>query len=413
MSHAAGRPELRVGVVGLGWMGQVHARALSRVLHHYPDAPYLPRLVAVADTAPDDRTQRVAAAYGFEHVLVDWRDLIGRDDIDLVCVTGPNAIHRDVAVAAAQAGQHVWVEKPAGRDSTETRQIVAAVEAAGVQSAAGFNYRNAPAVEHARDLVAAGRIGRIEHTTVRFRSDYSAHPEGARTWRFVNEHSGTGVLGDLVTHATDLARHVVGDLAEVVVDTATFITERPAGQAAASHFARGGDGPSEPVENEDYVSALLRFADGSRGILESSRASVGDQCTYEIEVHGTTGALAWDFRRMGELRVCLDQDYQDASYATLLVSPGLGELNSFQPGSGITMGYDDLKVIEAHRLLLSIESGKPHGATVHDALVAARTVEAMAQSAADRRWTTLAEPMETPRTAAPQETPSQAQGDPR
>lgn len=389
MSRTADRPELRVGVVGLGWMGQVHARALSRVLHHFPDAPYQPRLVAVADTAPPDRTRRTAAAYGFEHLLEDWRDLVVRDDVDLVCVTGPNAIHRDVAVAAAQAGKHVWVEKPAGRDATETAEIVAAVEAAGVQSAAGFNYRNAPAVEHARDLVASGRLGRVEHTTVRFRSDYSAHPDGARTWRFVNERAGTGVLGDLVSHATDLARHLVGDLDEVVVDTATFIAERPAAQAAASHFSRGGDGPREPVENEDYVSALLRFADGSRGILESSRTSVGDQCTYEIEVHGTAGALAWDFRRMGELRVCLDQDYQEAAYATLLVGAGLGELSAFQPGSGIAMGYDDLKVIEAHRLLLSIASGTPHGATVHDALVAARTVQAMVHSAADRRWVSL------------------------
>jgi predicted dehydrogenase len=400
VSLATGRPELGVGVVGLGWMGQVHARALSRVLHHFPDAPYLPRLVAVADTAPGDRTRQVAAAYGFEHVLADWRDLVVRDDVDLVCVTGPNAIHRDVAVAAAQAGKHVWVEKPAGRNAGETGEIVAAVEAADVQSAVGFNYRNAPAVEHARDLVATGRIGRVEHTTVRFRADYSAHPDGARTWRFVNEHAGTGVLGDLVSHATDLARHVVGNINEVVVDTATFITERPAAAAATSHFARGGEGPKEPVENEDYVSALLRFADGSRGILESSRTAVGDQCTYELEVHGTTGALAWDFRRMGELRVCLDQDYQDASYSTLLISPGLGELSSFQPGSGIAMGYDDLKVIEAHRLLLSIESGKPHGATVHDALISARMLEAMAQSANDRRWVSLTD---TPK----------SQGDPR
>jgi len=383
------RPELRVGIVGFGWMGQVHARALARLLHHYPDAPLRPRLVAVADTADDDRTQRAVASYGAEQRLTDWHDLVARDDLDLVCVTGPNFLHRDVAVAAARSGKHVWVEKPAGRTSAETGEIAAAVEAAGVQSAAGFNYRNAPAVELARELVAAGRLGRLEHTTVRFCSDYSAHPDGALSWRFRTESAGSGVLGDLVSHATDLARYVVGDLDELVVDTATFITERPAAVGAASHFSRGGDGPRLPVENEDYVSALLRFADGSRGLLESSRAAVGDQNAYGIEVHGTHGALAWDFRRMGELRVCLDQDFQDASYTTLLVSPTHGDLAAFQPGAGIAMGFDDLKVVEAHRLVQSIASGKPVGATIHDALVAARTVDAMRESAAGRCWVTV------------------------
>jgi predicted dehydrogenase len=379
-------PDLRVGIVGFGWMGQVHARALTRLLQHYPDAPLRPRLVAVADTATDDRTARAVAAYGVQHATDDWRELVARDDVDLVCVTGPNFLHRDVAVAAARAGKHLWVEKPAGRTAAETEEIAAAVEAAGVQSAAGFNYRNAPAVEHARTLVASGRLGRVEHTTVRFCSDYSAHPDGALSWRFQQELAGTGVLGDLVSHASDLARYVVGELDELVVDTATFIPERAAAVGASSHFARGGEGPRLPVENEDYVSALLRFADGSRGILESSRVAVGDQNAYTLDVHGTAGALSWDFRRMGELRVCLDQDFQDASYTTLHVTPAQGELGAFQPGGGIAMSFDDLKVIEAHRLVRSIAEGGPVGATIADAVAAARTVEAMLASAAERRW---------------------------
>lgn len=381
--------ELRVGIVGLGWMGQVHARALSRLTQHYVDVPLRPRLVAVADTATDDRLQRSAEAFGIEYLFSDWRELVVRDDIDLVCVTGPNFIHRDVAVAAAQAGKHLWVEKPAGRNSAETREIAAAVEAAGVQSAVGFNYRNAPAVEYARELIASDRLGKINHVSIKFLADYAAHPQGALSWRFLNEYSGSGVLGDLVSHAADLGRYVVGELAELVVDNARFIPKRPEAIGAASHFSRGGDGPLLEVENEDYVAALLRFENGARGMLESSRCDVGEQCTYGISVHGEKGALSWDFRRMGELQVCLDQDYQNASYSTLYMSPGQGEMGAFQPGAGIAMSYDDLKVIEAKRLVDSIAEGKPHGATIHDAVVAAEVVDAMLESIAGRKWVTL------------------------
>jgi len=381
-------PELRVGIVGLGWMGQVHARALSRLTQHYTDSPLRPRLVAVADTADDDRTERAAQAFGFEHQLTDWRELVTRDDVDLVCVTGPNFIHRDVAVAAAEAGKHLWVEKPAGRNAVETAEIVAAVEASGVQSAAGFNYRNAPAVELARELVASGRLGAVEHTSVRFVSDYAAHPEGALSWRFQNEFAGSGVLGDLVSHAADLVRYVVADIDELVADRATFIAQRPQARPGAMHYERGS-GAMGAVENEDHVSALLRIAGGAHGILEASRSAVGEQNTYGIEVHGTTGALKWDFRRMNELQVCVDQDYQDAFYTTRYATPGDGELAAFQPGANNPMGFDDLKVIEARRLVQSIADGKPHGATIHDALIAARTVDAMIVSANERKWVSL------------------------
>lgn len=385
-ANAAAPLPLRVGVVGLGWMGQVHARAYTRVGQHYLDAPLRPVLVAVADNAADERLARAVAAYGFADVHADWRELVARDDIDVVSITGPNFIHRDVAVAAAEAGLHLWLEKPAGRNAEETAEIAAAVARAGVQAAVGFNYRNAPAVELARRLVAEGRLGRIEQVTIRMLADYAAHPEGALTWRYQNAWAGSGVLGDLVSHGIDLGRHVVGEVDALVCDTATFITARPALSGAAfAHTARGS-GTLAPVENEDYAGALLQFANGARGTLESSRVAVGEQCTYGIEVHGDTGALAWDFRRMGELRVCLDQEVTDAAFATHYVAPGDGDLGAFQPGSGIAMSYDDLKVVEAHRLVRSIATSTPEGATITDALRAARLVDAMAESARERRW---------------------------
>jgi len=377
---------LRVGVVGLGWMGQVHARAYTRVGQHYLDAPLRPVLVAVADTAADERLARAVAAYGFADVHADWRELVARDDIDAVSITGPNFIHRDVAVAAARAGKHLWLEKPAGRHAGETAEIADAVAQAGVQAAVGFNYRNAPAVELARSLVAEGRLGRVEQVRITMLADYAAHPEGALTWRYQNAWAGSGVLGDLVSHGVDLGRHVVGEIHSLVCDTATFIPERPALSGAAfAHTARG-TGALAPVENEDYAGALLHFANGARGTLESSRVAVGEQCTYGIEVHGDTGALAWDFRRMGELRVCLDQEVTDAGWTTHYVAPGDGDLGAFQPGSGIAMSYDDLKVVEAHRFVRSVATGQPEGATIVDALRAARLVDAMATSAAERRW---------------------------
>jgi predicted dehydrogenase len=379
---------LGVGVVGFGWMGQVHTRAYQRLAHHYPGLALRPRMIAVADPADDGRLDVARGSYGFDAAVADWREVVARTDVDAVSVTGPNFIHRDVAVAAAEAGKHVWVEKPVGRGADEARAVAEAVHAAGVQSAVGFNYRNAPAVEHARELVDAGRLGRIEQVDVRMLADYSAHPAGALSWRFEIDRAGSGVLGDLASHGIDLARYVVGDITELVSDAATFIAERPRTIGAASHFARAEGEPGR-VENEDYAAALLRFSGGARGTLTASRVAVGEQCTYGIEIHGDRGALAWDFRRMGELRLCVDQDYQDAAWQTRLVGPGTGELAAFQPGAGIAMGYDDLKVIEAARFVRSIAEGKPYGATIDDAVAAADAVAAMQRSSRERRWVEL------------------------
>jgi predicted dehydrogenase len=380
---------INVGIVGFGWMGQVHAKALTRVRQHYPDLDAVPRLVAVADPADDGRLDYARDVFGILTTTSDWNELVGRDDIDLVCVAGPNFTHRDVAVAAAKAGKHLWIEKPAGRGLAETQEIAEAVTAAGVASAVGFNYRNAPAVELARSLVASGRIGEVRHVRVQLLGDYSAHPEGALTWRFVRDLAGSGVLGDLASHGFDLAQYLVGPIAALLAEASTFITQRPQAMGTASHFSRGTGGPLLPVENEDHVVTLLRFASGARGVLEASRASVGEQNSYGFEVHGGTGSLAWDFRRMGELQVCLDQDYQGASWTTHRVGPGDGETAAFQPDTAIPLSFDDLKVIEAKRLLTSIVTGEPEGATIADMVVAARLVDATLRSDAEQRWITL------------------------
>ncbi|MFD8914619.1 Gfo/Idh/MocA family protein [Streptomyces sp. NPDC059575] len=379
---------LGIAVIGFGWMGRVHTQAYSRVRHHFPQLPVRPELVTVAEDVPG-RAEEAAERYGFATATRDWREVAADPRVHAVSITAPNFLHREIGVAMAEAGKHVWVEKPVGLSGEDARAVADAVAKAGVQSAVGFNYRCAPAVEAARDLIASGELGAVTHVRVRLFSDYAAHPDGALTWRYERARGGSGVLGDLASHGADLARFLVGDIASLAADTAVFVPERarPAGATAGHALASGGE--PGPVENEDYVNCLLRFASGARGVLEACRVSVGEQNNYGFEVHGTRGAVFWDFRRMNELRVSRGTTYQDQPVSTVYVGPGDGEFAAFQPGAANAMGYDDLKVIEAYRFLRSVAEGEPYGATLADAVRAAAALDAMAESAERRGWVDL------------------------
>ncbi|MGI5365988.1 Gfo/Idh/MocA family protein [Streptomyces iakyrus] len=376
---------LGVAVVGFGWMGRVHTQAYARVRHHYPRLSLVPELVTVAEEVPG-RAEEAAAQFGFVSTTRDWREVAADPRVKAVSITAPNFLHREIGVAMAEAGKHIWIEKPVGLTAEDARAVADAVAAAGVQGTVGFNYRNAPAVEAARELIASGEIGTVTHVRVRLFSDYAAHPEGALTWRYERERGGSGVLGDLASHGVDLARFLLGDITSLAADTAVFLPERarPAGATAGHSRAAGGE--LGPVENEDYVSCLLRFASGARGVLEACRVSVGEQNNYGFEVHGTKGAVFWDFRRMNELGVSRGTTYQDQSVTTVYVGPGHGEFAAFQPGAANAMGYDDLKVIEAYRFLTSVAEGRPHGATLTDAVHSAAALDAMARSAQSGSW---------------------------
>jgi predicted dehydrogenase len=388
---AGGRRAVGVAVAGFGWMGRVHTQAYARVLHHFPELPLEPELVAVADEAPG-RAEQAAAQFGFATATLDWRDLAADPRVQAVSITAPNFLHREIGVAMAQAGKHIWIEKPVGLTSDDARAAADAVRQAGVQGTVGFNYRNAPAVQAARELVRDGRLGSITHARFRLFSDYAAHPEGALTWRYERARGGSGVLGDLAAHGVDLVWYLLGAVDALVADTAIFLPERarPAG-ATAGHVRAAGGEPGR-VENEDYVSSLLRLASGARVVLEASRVAVGEQNNYGFEIHGTRGAVFWDFRRMSELSVSLGDAYQDQPVSAMYVGPGHGAYAAFQPGSALAMGFDDLKVIEAHNFLRSIAEGTPHGTTLRDAVRSAATLDAMAASAGSGTWVKVPTP---------------------
>jgi predicted dehydrogenase len=381
--------EIGVGVVGFGWMGEVHTRAYSRVRHHFPTLALSPRLIAVSDPEPG-RAADAADRYGFARTRKDWRDLVDDPAIQAVSITAPNFLHREIGAAMAEAGKHIWIEKPVGVSAADARAVAAAVGASGVRSTVGFNYRYVPAVAHARSLVSDGAVGSVTHARFRLFSDYAAHPQGGLSWRFERKRGGAGVLGDLASHGYDLARHLLGEFDSLVADTAVFIPQRPRPSGATSHFALAAGEELGPVENEDYVSCLLRAASGARVTLEASRVSVAEQCSYGFEIHGTAGALFWDFRRMGELGVSLGDTYQNQSVTTVFVGPGRRDFEAFQPGAGIAMGYDDLKVIEAARFLRSVSTGRPEGATVEDAVRSAEALDAMTSSVRSGSWVTVA-----------------------
>ncbi|WP_328408579.1 Gfo/Idh/MocA family oxidoreductase [Streptomyces violaceus] len=376
---------LGVAVIGFGWMGRVHTQAYARVRHHYPRLSLVPELVTVAEEVPG-RAEEAAAQFGFASTTRDWREVVADPRIKAVSITAPNFLHREIGVAMAEAGKHIWIEKPVGLTAEDAGAVADAVTKAGVQGTVGFNYRNAPAVEAARELIASGEIGTVTHVRIRLFSDYAAHPEGALTWRYERERGGSGVLGDLASHGTDLARHLLGDITSLTADTAIFLPERARPTGATAGHSRASGGEIGPVENEDYVSCLLRFASGARGVLEACRVSVGEQNNYGFEVHGTKGAVFWDFRRMNELGISRGTTYQDQSVTTVYVGPGHGEFAAFQPGAANSMGYDDLKVIEAYRFLRSVAEGTPHGATLTDAVHSAAALDAMARSASSGAW---------------------------
>ena len=380
-----------VGLISVGWMGNLHTRAFEALAKFYPELNIDIKLVIAADSS-EERSQYAKDVLGYRESSLDYRDVLKHPEVDVVSICSPNFLHKEMGVAAAKAGKAFWIEKPVGRGAVETLEVEAAVNEAQVETTIGFNYRHPPAVEYAKKIIAEGKLGEITNVRGSYFADYSAEPNGALSWRFIREFAGNGVLGDLMGHLVDQVQYILGPISEVIGLIKTIITERPVlSMGSGTHFDVIEGGEKKPVENEDYASMMVRFssdaiAAGAVGTLEASRVAVGPRASYNFEIYGTQGSLKWDFERLNELELAIGRNGAQVGYQRIMANQFMGDFSKFQPGSGVSMGYDDLKVIEAKKFITAYLGGEKLNSNIHDAVAAAKVVTAAEDSANTGEW---------------------------
>lgn len=381
------RRTVNVGVIGFGWMGQAHSRAYRSIPVYFPESGIVPRLVAVSDTVPA-RIELATENFGFEGGTQDWRELLDRDDLDVIDITAPTAMHQEIAEAVAAAGKHMFCEKPVGDSPAATAAIERAAREAGVVTGCGYNYRWAPMVQFTNQLIGEGRLGDLTHYRGRFFSMYGRDRLGVLSWRFQEEHSRFGSLADIMSHAIDMAHHLCGPITRVVATKAIFVGERPLPQPGkGTHYDRGApDDPTGPVTNEDYVGALVEFANGVRGTLEADRSIFGPQSQMSFELNGSKGAASWDHEKLNQLLLYLPEEQPTDGFIEVLSGDSFFQHGNFVPGGGNSIGYEDLKTIELYEYLRAVLGERPSAPDFGDALAVANVMDAIVRSWDSERW---------------------------
>jgi predicted dehydrogenase len=383
-----------VGVIGFGWLGQAHSRSLARIPTLFADREFQPELVVCADNVRE-RIDDAVRSFGFARGTLDWREVMDDGAVDAVFIAAPNMLHLELIEAAAAAGKHIFCEKPVG--GTPEQTVRAERAARDVITGVGYNYRWAPLVQYARQLIGDGRLGEITNYRGRFFSMYGSDPLGVLSWRFLVDQAGHGVTTDLMSHSVDLAQMLLGPVTRVVGTTETFIRERPLpGGGGTTHYGRGAPGdPVGEVTNEDYAGMLCEFAGGVRGTFEASRSIVGPESQMAFEVYGTRGALGWNLEKLNELQLYLVEDEPHSGYRTVYGGDRFPYHGHFVPGSANGIGFEDLVVIEDYEFCRSVAAGRPHRPGFAEALEWVSVQAALLKSAESGAW----EPVESLREA--------------
>ena len=371
-------PTLGVGMLGYAFMGKAHTNAYKTLDYIYTPPPAHARLVAIAGR---DQTQVEAAAqrYGYAKAVTDWHALIADPEIQVFDDGAPNSLHAEPTIAALQAGKHVICEKPLGRDAAEAKRMWEAARQAsqhGVVSMCAFNYRFVPAIRLARDIITAGRLGRIYHFRANYLQEGLADPNTPVTWRHAAETAGSGALGDLGTHIIDLARFLVGEPTTVSAAVATFVPERPT--------ASGG---RAPVTVDDAFAAAVTFENGAIGLLEATRYAKGRRNPQVIEINGEKGSLAFNLERLNELEVYLPEEEspRDAQgFRQVLVTEHAHPFYDVWWPHGHIIGWEHTFIHEIKHFFDAIVHKQPiapDGATFEDGYRACVVADAIKESA--------------------------------
>ncbi|MDR3708104.1 MAG: Gfo/Idh/MocA family oxidoreductase [Capsulimonadaceae bacterium] len=313
---------INIGLVGYKFMGKAHSNAYRQVGRFFPELEVSPVLKAICGR--DEQGVREAAdSLGWESYETDWRKLIARDDIDVIDIATPGNSHVDIAIEAAKAGKHVFCEKPIATEAGSAKRMFDAVNSAGVKHAVFFNYRKAPAVALAKQLIEQGVIGDIFHWRGTYLQDWIVDPDFPLVWRLRKEVAGSGSHGDLAAHLIDSARYLVGEIAQVTGLLETFIKDRPemassAGLSGEADLSRRGK-----VTVDDQSLFLARFESGATGSFEATRLAPGRKNYNRFEINGSKGSLVFNMERMNELEVYTEDNAAGAyGFRTIQATAG-------------------------------------------------------------------------------------------
>ncbi|ONI87518.1 dehydrogenase [Actinosynnema sp. ALI-1.44] len=379
----AGDGTIGVGMVGHAFMGRVHSHAW-RTVHHFFDVPQAPRL-AVLGGRDLERTKAAAAKLGWEDVETDWRALIARDDVQIVDICTPGDSHKDIAIAALEAGKHVLCEKPLANSVQEAREMAeaaAAASARGQRSMVAFNYRRVPALAVARRMIAEGKLGKIRHVRAQYLQDWLSDSNAPMAWRLRKEEAGSGALGDIGAHIIDASQFVLGEqLTGVSALTETFVHKRP--------IAGDPDGRLDDVTVDDAALFIGKFPSGVMASYEATRFALGRKNSMRLEVNGEKGSLAFDFESMNELSY-YDGEIADetAGFRRVLITEATHPYVGAWWPPGHIIGYEHTFTHEVFDFLTHIGDGTDPAPSFADGLQVQQVLGAVEASAGNEsQWT--------------------------
>jgi predicted dehydrogenase len=375
-----GKKQLRIGLIGCGFMGRTHSNAYNRMRNFFPDLQHETILKACC-ARNESKAKSFADQWGYESFETDWKKLVAREDIDAIDICTPNDTHAEIAVAAAAAGKMVLVEKPLARTVAESQQMIDAVEKAGVANTVWYNYRRIPAVTLAKNIIDSGKLGKIYHYRANFLQDWTINAElpqgGEGLWRMDASVAGSGVLGDLLSHCIDTAIWLNGGIKDVSAMTETFVKER-------MHQLTG---KMQEVTIDDACAFMCHFDNGSLGLFESTRYARGHKALYTFEINGANGSIRWDLHDLNRLEFFDNSDESNVrGWRSIHVTDGDQPYMNrwWVPGLGI--GYEHSFIHQAADFIKGLDSGDPCAPTFRDAFETEKVCEAVVQSAKSGSW---------------------------
>ena len=366
-----------VGLIGTGFMGKCHAMAHGAVKAVFGDVPHVDR-IALCDVDEMHAKQK-ANEFGFTRATTNWRDLLMDPAIHLISITSPNGMHRAMAVAALEAGKHVWCEKPMALTLADAEAMTVAATKAKIQvTALGYAYLRNPALQHAKQLINNDVIGDVFDFRGSIDEDYMADPTLPWSWRLARRDAGLGTLGDLTCHLVSLAHELVGEIGSLCAMTDVVHVKRPIANEP---------GKMANVENDDIAHAVVRFRNGARGVMSSSRVAHGRKNGLKIEVHGSKGMLWLDNERMNELNLYVAEGpTAQRGFRRILSSPSHPAYGKLCPAPGHGLGFNELKVIELAEILHAIKGLPSQQIDFARGLRIERVIHAFAESSAEKAW---------------------------